>query len=184
MSPIITCILLLLLCMAAYQDICSYRIGNMLVISGAILGVLLNVFLPTGISLYQSLAGWGVGLLLLLPLYLLRAMGAGDVKLMAMVGAFMGPQAIMVTLLYVLVAGGVLSVCFAMYRGVFKKLFTSTRIILSEFMNKQFTPKSKHLPKASSFTGITQDETAKMPYGLAIAVGTVIFLAVNQPSIL
>tara|TARA_R110002073_G_scaffold119379_5_gene260600 strand:- start:3931 stop:4443 length:513 start_codon:yes stop_codon:yes gene_type:complete len=170
--------------MAAYQDIRSYRIGNALVFSGALLGLLLNVFLPTGIGLYQSLAGWGMGLLLLLPLYLLRAMGAGDVKLMAMVGAFLGPQAIMVTLLYVLVTGGVLSICVAIYRGVLKKLFYSTKIIIVEFITNLFTPKSNRLPNGHSFAGITQDATAKMPYGVAIAVGTATFLAVNQLAIL
>lgn len=184
MSLIIICILLLLLSMAAYQDIRSYRIGNVLVVSGALLGVLLNAFLPTGIGLYQSLVGWGVGLLLLLPLYLLRAMGAGDVKLMAMVGAFLGPQAIMVTLLYVLLTGGILSICVAMYRGVLKKLFYSTQVIIVEFMTNLFTPKSKRLPNALSFAGITQDATAKMPYGVAIAVGTATFLAVNQLAVL
>ena len=180
MSLIITCSLLLFLCMAAFQDIRSYRIGNVLVVSGALLGVLLNVFLPAGIGLYQSLAGLGVGLLLLLPLYLLRAMGAGDVKLMAMVGAFIGPQAILITMLYVLVAGGVLSICVALYRGVMMKMLYSTQIIMVEFMKNLFTPKSKRQPNALSFAGVTQDADAKMPYGVAIAVGTATFLVVNQ----
>ena len=182
---LINCILLLFLIAAAWQDLRSYHIRNVLVVSGALVGVLLNVFLPTGIGLYQSLAGLGVGLFLLLPLYLLRAMGAGDVKLMAMVGAFLGPQAILITMLYVLVTGGILSICVAMYRGVMKKMLYSTQIILVEFMTNLFTPKSKRPPNAISFAGVTQDTTAaKMPYGVAIAVGTAAFLAVNQLPIL
>ena len=183
MSALIIIILLVFLLLAALQDLRSYRISNNLIVSGVLFGVLLNIAVPSemgGLGGLSSLIGFGVGLGLLLPMYLLRVMGAGDVKLMAMVGAFLGPQAIMVTLLYVLVAGGALSICVAMYRGVLKKLFYSTQIILVEFRTNLFTPKSKRLPNALSFAGVTQDAAAKMPYGVAIAVGTAAFLAVNQ----
>ncbi len=70
---------------------------------GAGLGLLLNSVLPEGygfvsslpgaLGLWKALAGLGLGLLIMLPLYMLRALGAGDVKLMAMVGAFLGPNA-------------------------------------------------------------------------------------------
>lgn len=187
MSALIIIILLVFLLLAALQDLRRYRISNNLIVSGVFFGALLNIIVPSemgGLGGLSSLLGFGVGLGLLLPMYLLRAMGAGDVKLMAMVGAFLGPEAIMVAILYVLVTGGVLSICVAMYCGVLKKLFYSTQVIIVEFMTNLFTPKSKRLPNALSFAGITQDATAKMPYGVAIAVGTATFLLVNQPPML
>ena len=180
---IIHTLLLLLLCIAAYQDYRSYRIRPLLVVSGALLGVVLNTLLPAGIGLFETFAGWGVGLLLLLPLYLLRAMGAGDVKLMAMAGAFLGPQAILISTLYVMITGGILSICVAMYRGVLKNTLYNVLVLLPEFIVNLFTPKSKRPLNPLSFSWVSHDATVKIPYGIAIAIGTAIFLVVHQPAI-
>ncbi|MDE2389309.1 MAG: prepilin peptidase, partial [Betaproteobacteria bacterium] len=83
-------ILSILLMTACWQDFHDYRIKNNLIITGTIFGVALNTFLFPETGFLDSAAGLGLGLLLLLPLYLLRVMGAGDVKLLAMVGAFVG----------------------------------------------------------------------------------------------
>ena len=60
-------------------------------------------------ALTRWLAGLALGLLLLLPLYLLGACGAGDVKLMAMTGAFLGPQDALGAILMTFLAGGLLA---------------------------------------------------------------------------
>ena len=90
-----------LLAAALWHDLRTRRIPNRLVLWGTVGGVVLNSMLPAGAGLFQqpfgglgllqSLAGAAAGLALLLPMYLLRALGAGDVKLMAMCGAFLGP---------------------------------------------------------------------------------------------
>lgn len=182
----IVSILTLLLLLAAWQDIRQYRIKNALVITGALLGVLLHTLLPTNLSFFDALLGWLMGLLVLLPLYLLRAMGAGDVKLMAMVGAFLGPEATLTTLLYVLVTGGVLSVCIALLRSKLGQLFLSVRILISEFMTNLMTAKSKRkVPLSASLSvGERLEDSAKMPYGVAIAAGTFVFLFVHQSGFL
>ncbi len=82
-------LLLCLLLQAAITDLAWRRIPNLLVLGGLLLAFALRWQL--GLSLLQALAGMAAGGLLFLPLYLRRAMAAGDVKLMAMVGAFTGP---------------------------------------------------------------------------------------------
>ena len=101
--------LLVLLVLALRYDIGGYRIPNTLVYGGALLGVLLNSCLPGGLGPLAALQGLSLALLLLLPAYGLGAMGAGDVKLLAMVGAFLGPWQVLGVLLATFLAGGMLA---------------------------------------------------------------------------
>jgi len=183
MNLVIIHTLLLLLCIAAYQDYRSYCISNILIISGALLGVVLNIFLPSGIGLFESIAGWGVGLLLLLPLYMLRVMGAGDIKLMAMVGTFIGPQAILISMFYILIAGGILSICVAIHRGVLKYMLYNVLAIPTKFIVNLFTPKYKRSSNSFLFSRVSNVAPVKIPYAIAIAIGTAIFLAVHQSAL-
>src|ERR1700751_1600311 len=90
--PVGAC-LLMLLAVAVGSDLHSRRIPNWLVLTGLTLALAVRL---GGARAAQGYSAWGLGLLtgggLFLPLYLLRGMGAGDVKLMAMVGAFVGPE--------------------------------------------------------------------------------------------
>ena len=111
-------ILLLLVCQAAASDLAWRRIPNVLVLAGLLLALGLHWRLGGAAALLaQGLAGAGVGLLLFLPLYALGGMAAGDVKLAAMAGSFVGPwQALQLSLLSA-TAGGVLALlCLQMAR--------------------------------------------------------------------
>ena len=169
----IICVLLLLLYIAAWQDYKNYHISNLLVFMGALSGISLNVLLTVGIGLVESTAGWGVGLLLLLPFYLLGMMAAGDVKLMAMVGAFLGSHVMVDVLLYVMIAGGFQAVSVACSRSILQKLF-------SDMLMNLLSSIPKHLPQRSSLNKEAQEALYKLPYGVAIAAGTTIFLAANN----
>jgi prepilin peptidase CpaA len=176
-------LLLSLLVVAAWHDIRSRRIPNALVFSGAVAGILLNTLLPQqmgGLGVFDSLAGLGLGLVLLLPLYLLRAMGAGDVKLMAMTGAFLGANGVTGAFMCVLLAGGLLALAMGWHQG---KLST----LLRKLSKRKVVPLTWGSPAEldSEETGSTVDpsrtatnlpkRTAKfdqLPYGVAIAVGT------------
>jgi len=172
-------VLLLLLFTAAWQDLRSYHIRNMLVIPGALLGAVLNILLPAGVGAFESLAGWGAGLLLLLPFYVLRSVAAGDVKLMAMVGAFLGPQVMIGLLLYVLLTGGVLALGLAWYRGVLSGLVFNIKMWLLDRVAVPPAAGSKYSPTKFSLYEAIPKATGKMPYGVAIAIGTAIFLLVH-----
>ncbi|SDY03241.1 prepilin peptidase [Nitrosomonas sp. Nm33] len=166
-------ILVALLLFSAWHDIRQYRIPNLLVFSGAIIGVLLNSLLPQdmgGLGILTSLAGLGVGLVLLLPLYLLRALGAGDIKLMAMVGAFVGPVNMLITTVYILLAGGILAIVVVLLKGKLPKLIDNFKIMLLMCLAG-----SPGMSSLSEKTGL--ESAVKLPYGVAIAAGTFVYLA-------
>lgn len=170
MYPIITGFLLLLLLLAAaWHDIRSRRIPNALVYTGAITGVLVNTLLPQemgGLGALDSLAGLGAGLLLLLPLYLLRAMGAGDVKLMSMVGAFLGARGVTGAFMCVLLAGGLLALVMVWRQG---KLSMSLRKLkMALFFRRSSTAHLSPMPREPEFVA----KFDQLPYGVAIAAGT------------
>ncbi|REM34762.1 prepilin peptidase, partial [Mycobacterium tuberculosis] len=60
--------------------------------------------------------GLGVGFAAMVPFYVIGVMGAGDVKLMAMAGAFIGPEQTLMAVLFTFIAGGVAAMAFAIHR--------------------------------------------------------------------
>lgn len=180
MYQLVIGLLLLLLLVAAWCDIRSRRIPNSLVFPGMIAGILSNILLPQvtgGLGILDSLAGLGVGLLLLLPLYLLRAMGAGDVKLMAMTGAFLGVHGTIGALPYVLLTGGVFALGFAWNKGMLRKALHNVQRML-------FTDATRDSKARLSVIGNISDRSpvrsVDLPYGVAIAVGVIVYLAVSH----
>lgn len=109
--------LICLVAQAALTDLAMRKIPNLLILSGLMLALILHLLSgQPGASVAQWLAGGCAGFFLFLPMYLLRGMAAGDVKLMAMVGAFAGPlPALQIAVLAVL-AGGVIALLMLLSR--------------------------------------------------------------------
>ena len=172
--------MVLLLLAASAQDARHQKIPNSIVFWGAGLGILLNTFMPegfgfasqfpTGVGFLSAIAGWAIGLAVLLPMYLLRVMGAGDVKLMAMVGAFLGPVDVLGAILATLLAGGMLSLGYAWKIGVLRPALQNVRLILYSGAVKIAGGNVPTLVDAPQTAG-------KFPYAAAIAVGTLGYLA-------
>lgn len=164
---------------SAWQDVRSHRIPNKLVVTGLVSGMVLNGLLPEGMgfnSVIPGGLGWlaamegaGVGLAVLLPLYLLRAMGAGDVKLMAVVGAFLGPTDVMGVFLATLVAGGILALAVALWAKQIGRMLQNIKLMLLGGMVKISAGQSPMMDDLPVSVG-------KLPYGVAIAVGTLAYL--------
>lgn len=173
-------LLISLLVIAAWSDIKTRRIPNWLVLSGILVGLLANgllpgglgfnnSFAPGGLGLLAALQGMGLGLAVLLPLYLLRAMGAGDVKLMGMIGAFLGPVHVQGAILFTLLAGGLIALMLALRSGMLKRLVQNIKYILTGGLIKMSVgqlPVMDELPLS----------VGKLPYGVAIAMGTLSWL--------
>jgi prepilin peptidase CpaA len=158
---------------AVYTDLAARKIPNRLVYSGLALAIVCQTALSSGEGLWASLQGMGLGLAIFLPLYLLRAMGAGDVKLMAMVGAFVGPQMIIGAVLATLVAGGIMAVMATLGKHAFWRLVENLKVMFIGSMTKLA---SGHLPVPDQPAA----SVGKLPYAIAIAAGTLGYLFWNR----
>ena len=106
-------ILLTLLAVAVWSDLRQRRIPNQLILAGLVIGVLGQAFLNGGAGFAMAIAGAFTGLVCLLPFYANGGMGAGDVKLMAVCGAFIGPLMVIVAAMASLIVGGIIGLyCF------------------------------------------------------------------------
>jgi prepilin peptidase CpaA len=154
--------------MAAVTDVRARRLPNWLTGGALLLGLLLNLVLSSvsdgsnglfsaGLS---SAAGAALGFGFLFPLYLVRvsgvgrAMGAGDVKLLAALGAIAGPQAIVSIALYGAIAGGAQSVIILASHGRLWRMVHQTLVVQT----------------APPISG------RKAPYAVAIAAGVCLTL--------
>jgi prepilin peptidase CpaA len=171
-----TGVLLLFLILAAIYDIRSHRIPNWLILFGLLFGLIYNTVFPLSPhnTILWPLAGLGLGLLLFLPLYLLRVMGAGDVKLAAMIGAILGPGDTFYAMLASMIVGGVLAVGYVLAKGTATKMLRNlTALFQLGFLNVIGGSKPElHIAAASS--------AGKMPYGVSIAIGTIGYLVLRQ----
>lgn len=164
-----TALLLLFLSGAVITDLRARLIPNALVLTGALTGLLLAGLHPQGIGFLSALGGLALGLAIFLPVYLLRAMGAGDVKLMAMSGAFLGYAAILEAALWVLLAGGVLALVFALRRNVARRMAGNLHEM---FYSAAASVQIRTLPDFS----VGPQTAARLPYAVAIALGVAAFL--------
>jgi prepilin peptidase CpaA len=146
---------------AAAIDVASRRIPNAMAISTASAGVVLAATGASGITVWSSLAGFVVGLALMLPGHLFGATGAGDVKLFAAAGAVLGAARTFEAFLFVAIAGGVLALMIACMRG----RLTRTILQMARLLGK---------PRDARAAIESPAENNRFPYGPAIAVGCVL----------
>lgn len=157
-------ILTVILVLATITDIQKHRIPNILSLGGVVIGIIIltsNIGLE---GLIKSLQGMALGLILFLPFYMLRGMAAGDVKLMAAVGAFLGPKLALAAVAGTLISGAVLAFIYAVYIG-------GAAMLLQRYTNMAKMMVTTH--QFAYFKPTENDAGGKrFPYALAILVGT------------
>ena len=163
-----------LVLLAAATDLASRKIPNLLVVAGLMLALVLRLQTGDFFSLATWLTGMLTGFVVLFPLYLMRGMAAGDVKLMAMVGSFVGPLMALQICFATFLIGGLMGLAIVVYRRRFRDAMTNMQSMLSPLLLRAIgVPVSPlTLPPGLSVGG--------MPYGLAIAIGTLALLYWHQ----
>jgi len=158
--------LIAVLLLACAFDLGQRRIPNRLLAAGLLFALALHLFSGNVASVLSSgLAGFAVGMLMFLPLYLLRAMAAGDVKLMATVGAFLGPSLAFESSLATYCAGGILALGIVLARRRGRTAMINVGMLLQPVLMRLngVRPPSADTPLPS---------VGGMPYALAITAGT------------
>lgn len=160
--------LFLMLALAIITDLKDRKIPNKLVLFGLIASLVLQSLSMQVAGSLNWLAGVAVAFACFIPLYLLRAMAAGDVKLMMAVGGFLGYPLILSAVVYSYLAGGVIAICYVLVMGRFRQLIQS---LYALFINKFI--------KMTSGVNVYDEQEVKpsvgrMPFALAIALGTFI----------
>ena len=142
-------------------DLRTRRVPNPLTMGLAATGVLFAAFGFGPISLGASLAGLALGLAVMLPGHLIGATGAGDVKLFAAAGAFIGPGHIIGAFLYTALAGGGIAIIVSLLRRRLRQTVGSTALLIATV--------GANAPAIESPV-----EDNRFAYAPAIAVGTML----------
>jgi prepilin peptidase CpaA len=171
LPPIVQAVLVLIVVTAAIYDIRYRRIPNWLVLVGLALGFGLNTFLFEVSGFTSSAKGMGLALLIYFPLYLLRAMGAGDAKLMAAVGSIVGWGDWLAIFVLTAVIGGLMGLVVLLFAGRIRKTFWNLGWIINEILHFRAPYHS------SEELDVRSAKAMRMPHGVAIALGAIAFLA-------
>ncbi len=153
---------------ACVSDVTSSRIPNAITFAGAVLALAFHALAASGSGAPHAAAGFVAGLATLFPIFALGAMGAGDVKLMAATGAWLGWKAILFVALYASLAGGVLAIIVALHSGYLATALRNVRSLVTYWWVSGVRP----LPALT----LESRNSARLPYALAIAGGLAVTL--------
>lgn len=167
------------LAVAAWSDWRRWHVSNGLLGCSAVVALGLSVITPAGPDLGTCLLGGLTGLALFMPHYVMRGMAAGDVKLLGVVGMYTGPVLAFQIALASALVGGIWALV----------------VLLRRRRDALSLPSSDQKPAGSSRRKmlalqhltdepLSTDGTARLhaiPYGVVMAIGTVIVLLIGRP---
>jgi prepilin peptidase CpaA len=151
---------------AGWTDWRTRRIPNWLTVPGFLVGVSVNVLANGWAGLKTSLFGAGLGLLLLLPFVFLRSLGAGDWKLAGALGAFVGWEGLVDLLMGSVFVAGIMALGLVIYKRRFKETMRN----IGRLLGSMFT-----LRKPGAEVSLDNPHSLKVPYGVALALTTLLF---------
>ncbi len=152
----------------AIWDVATYRIPNKLTYSAMALAILVHPAVEGWIGVPKACGGLLIGGAIYLVLYLLRTMGAGDVKLMAAVGAWVGTGFVVQLALYSAIAGGVCALAMVLFKGRLRQTIGNIGDLLRfhSAMGAEVHPT----------LNLENPEAQRFPYGVAIFAGMLVLL--------
>jgi prepilin peptidase CpaA len=153
--------------LAGFTDWRWRRIPNWLTVPAAVVGLTVNSAAYGWNGLKSSAAGLGLGLLLLFPFVLVRALGAGDWKLAGALGAFLGPHELLMVLAGTVMIAGVMALALVIYKRRFRQMIRNIGRLL-------FALVTGH--PADPAVSLDNPESLKVPFGVAIAAAAILFV--------
>ncbi len=154
---------LMLSVVACGYDVRTRHIPNYLTFGGAAAALTYGLIHVGAGGIATGVLGWLTGFALFLPFFLLRGMGAGDVKLLACLGAWLGPEPAMWMALYAAIAGGVMAVIVALATGYLRQAVSNVSALLLFWRAVGISP----LPELT----LAEATGPRLPYAIPIATG-------------
>lgn len=162
--------LLWMLILAVITDLSARKIPNSIIVFGLVASLVCQLVATQGAGGLNWLAGVAVAFACFIPLYVLRGMAAGDVKLMMAVGGFLGYPLIVTAVAYSYMAGGAMAICYVLIKGRFRLLTKNLySLIIDQFI--------KTTSGVDVYDGqVIKQSVGQLPFALAIAIGTFVTL--------
>jgi prepilin peptidase CpaA len=142
------------------------RIPNWLTVPGLLAGIAVNTLSAGWTGAKISLLGAGFGLLLLLPFVLVRALGAGDWKLIGALGACLGTRGLIAVLIGSVFIAGVMAIALIVYKGRLRESLRNIGHMLGAFATLRLPGRE---------VSLDNPDAVKIPFGVAVAVTVLLF---------
>ena len=150
---------------ACVTDVRTRRIPNLLTFGGAAAALAAHGVVGGWSGLGMALAGWAFGCALFIPFFLLGGMGAGDVKLLAALGAWLGPREALWLAVFASIAGGILAIAIALTNGYLRTALRNVGNLLVYWWLVG--------PKPMPTLTLEKSEAPRLAYAVPIFMGTV-----------
>ena len=165
---VVTICALTVAAIACVWDLKSARIPNWLTFTAAAVAIVFHTFAPEGSGLGVAARGLVIGLAVFFPVFALRAMGAGDIKLLGALGAWLGGKAVLFVAIYASIAGAVLALIVMAARGYLREGLTNIKALVMFWWVEGLKP----VPALT----LDAPNSVRLPYAVPIAVGLVVTL--------
>jgi prepilin peptidase CpaA len=163
------CAVWLLLALCVTTDLRNRRIPNAITLAGMLAGLALGAATHGVAGFAASAYGLLLAIALLFLPFALGGIGGGDVKMMAAVGALVGPQALLASLLAGMILGGVVAVGVLWRRGrLVEKLHVVGAMLRSALLMRSLDPLRAPAPGT---------DTIALPYSIPLGIGTALALS-------
>ena len=166
-------VLMVAVLIATVTDLRSRRIPNWLTVSALVLGFLLNALIayPSPLQgLWLAAKGFLLAFGLNLVMYILHMIGAGDVKLLAAVGAMVGISDFIGIFMLTALIGGVLAIVLMMLKGRVRQTLWNVGYMISELIRWR----APHLTREQLDVG--SDKALRLPGAVRVCLGVIAFL--------
>jgi prepilin peptidase CpaA len=153
---------------AALCDLKTRRIPNALTFGAALAAVVAHGYVEGWSGAGTSVLGWTVGVAAFFPFFALGGLGAGDIKLLGAIGAWLGPVAAVWVVLFSGIAGGVLAVLVALFSGYLVRAFSNVWGLLTYWRVMGL--------RSSPELTLVNEAAPRLAYAVPVFAGTVLTL--------